>query len=176
MKSKSLKLLTLIVLFPFLCQSQESGLRIHSVSAGIGYIGFSTEDINSGGGLDFAADLTVNFKKNLFSVYFNVGGEADILKREDGEAFEISVTYGREWDLSERLIIETHAGLGYFNWGYANSSTFYLLKKESTIGFPVRLKLIYNFIEQFGVGLNPNANFNSLAISYSANVIIQYRF
>ena len=176
MKSKTIKLLIIIGLFPLLCFTQENNLRIHSISAGAGYIGFSSSDTSSDGGLNFVADLTASHKKNLFSIYFNIGGEVDILKKEDGEASEISITYGREWGLTDRLKLEAHAGLGYFNWGYANSSTFFLLEKESTIGFPVRAKLIYRFTDNFGVGVNPNANFNSLAITYSADLIIQYRF
>ena len=126
--------------------------------------------------MNFVADVTTGYNRNLFSVYLNIGGEIDILKKEDGEASEINFTYGRQWNLSDRIKCEAHAGVGYFNWGYANSSTFFLLKKKSTIGFPVRVKLIYTFVKNFGVGMNPNVNFNSLATSYSADLIIQYRF
>jgi hypothetical protein len=176
MKSKTIKHLLIIGLFPILCFSQENSFKIHSISAGFGYIGFSSNDIDNGDGLNFVADFTTSYNKNLFSVYFNIGGDADILKQEDGETSEISITYGREWDLTDRLKFEAHAGLGYFNWGYSNSSTFFLLEKETTIGFPVRAKLIYYFTNNFGVGINPNANFNSLATTYSVDLIIQYKF
>ncbi len=176
MKLKTIKLLIIIGLFPIFCISQENSFRIHSISAGLGYIDFTSKEINSSGGLNFVADFTTNYNENLISVYFNIGGEVDVLSSEDGEAYEISITYGREWDLSDRLKFEAHAGVGYFNWGYSNSSTFNLLKNETTVGFPVRAKLIYYFGEHFGIGVNPNINLNSLAITYSADFILQYKF
>jgi len=176
MKLRTIKILIIIGLFPILCFSQENSFRIHSISAGIGYIDFTSKEINNSGGLNFVADFTTNYSENLISVYFNIGGEVDLLSTEDGEATELSITYGREWNLSDRMKFETHAGIGYFKWGYANSSTFYLLKNETTVGFPIRVKLIYYFVEHFGVGLNPNINLNSLAISYSADFTLQYKF
>ena len=176
MKSKTVKLLIIIGLLPLLCFSQENNFRIHSISAGLGYIDFTSKEINSSGGLNFVADFTTNYNENLISVYFNIGGAVDILSTEDGEASEINITYGREWDLSDHMKFEAHAGIGYFKWGYASASTNYLLENETTVGFPVRAKLIYYFGEHFGVGLNPNINFNSLAISYSADFILQYKF
>jgi hypothetical protein len=176
MKSKNINLMIIIGLFPILCFTQVNDFRIHSISAGLGYIGFSSNNTSSNGGLNFVADITTGYNKNLFSIYFNIGGEVDLLKKEDVETSEISFTCGRGWYLANRLKFEAHAGLGYFNLGYANNSSFFLLIKKSTIGFPVRAKTIYNFTENFGVGINPNINFNSLAISYSIDLIVQYKF
>src|SRR5210317_869522 len=111
---KTIKLLILIGLFPLLCFSQEKSLKIHSTGIGIGYMGFSSSETSSDGGLNFVADLTVSYHRNLFSIYFNIGGEVDILKKEDGEATEISINYGRQWDLTDHLSFEAHAGMGYF--------------------------------------------------------------
>ena len=85
------------------------------------------------------------------------------------------IFFGREFELNNWLKLEGHLGIGYFIYSIKNSSTDFDTYKESTIGFPFRLKLtIYS--KKFGFGINPNLNLNSLVNTYSLNIFFQYKF
>ena len=74
------------------------------------------------------------------------------------------------------LKLEGHLGLGYFNYSVKNNSTDFNTNKESTIGFPFRIKLICCTKKNFGIGINPNFNLNSLVNTYSVNIVFQHKF
>jgi hypothetical protein len=153
--------------------AQESKLTLNSTSIGIGLIGSSSE--TSGGGLSISLDLSTKLNKSLFSIYLNSGSELNLFDAEENYT-EISLTYGRQIELNNWIKLEGHLGLGYFNYSVKNGSTNFTTNKESTIGFPFRVKLIFYTGKHFGIGINPNMNLNSLVNTYSGNIIFQYRF
>lgn len=168
-----------IIIAAFLCLSsnlsraQESKLKLNSTSLGMGIIGSSSD--SSGGGLSIGLDLSTKLNKNLFSLYLNAGSELNLFDAEENYT-EVNVTYGREIALNSWIGLEGHLGLGYFNYSIKNGSTNFNTVKESTIGFPLRVKLIFYTGRHFGIGVNPNMNLNSLVNTYSGNIIFQYKF
>ena len=163
----------LICLSSNFIRAQEGKLKINSTSLGIGIIGSSSD--SSSGGLSIGLDLSTKLNKNLFSLYLNAGSELNLFDAEENYT-EINVTYGREIELNSWIGLEGHLGLGYFNYSVKNGSTNFNTIKESTIGFPVRVKLIFYTGKHFGIGINPNMNLNSLVNTYSGNIIFQYKF
>ena len=172
-----LKLNIIVIILVFLNSNfsftQENKLKLNSTSIGFGLIGSSSE--TSSGGLNLTLDLSTKLNKNLFSLYFNEGSEFNLFDAEESYN-EISVTYGREIELNSWIKAEGHLGLGFFNYKIKNGSTDFNLIKESTIGIPFRIKLIFYTGKHFGIGINPNMNLNSLVTTYSANIIFQYKF
>ncbi|RKS42774.1 hypothetical protein BC962_3061 [Gillisia mitskevichiae] len=153
--------------------AQESKLTLNSTSIGIGLIGSSSE--TSDGGLSISLDLSTKLNENIFSFYLNGGSELNLFDAEENYT-EINLTYGRQIELNNWIKLEGHLGVGYFNYSVKNGSTNFTTNKESTIGFPFRVKLIFYTGKHFGIGINPNMNLNSLVNTYSGNIIFQYRF
>lgn len=183
---KILKVLTLI----FLCNllfgtprafAQQSKLKIHGVSFGVGLMANSPKIYESDTNLPF--DVSVIQGNNLFSLYHNktedLSNFYNILPTDDQAYYqELDLTFGKQWVLTDRWVLEGHAGLGYFQHKYYGLDEFNSnqLIKESTIGFPLRAKLIYYFRNHFGLGLNPNLNINSLNTVLSAAILFQFKF
>ena len=153
--------------------AQQSKLELNSTSLGIGIIGWSSD--TSGGGLSISLDLSTKLSENIFSFYLNGGSELNLLDAQENYT-ELNINYGREIELNSWIKLEGHLGLGYFNYGVKNGSTDFEMKRESTIGFPFRVKLIFYTGKHFGIGINPNMNLNSLVNTYSGNIIFQYKF
>ena len=162
------------------CYSQENKLKIYSTSLGIGPIFSSTDTF--GGGLSTCLDLSIAFKTNIFSFYYNTNydySDFGIMGAKDREYYqEANLTFGKEFKLIEQLSLEGHIGLGYFQQKYYTHDAYYNYedKNEHSIGFPLRFKLIYYISRHFGVGINPNLNLNSLNNTLSGNLLLQYKF
>lgn len=153
--------------------AQEHKLKLHSISFGLGFLGSASE--SSSGGFNINADMTTNYNKNLFSFNINAGGELRLFDASENYT-ALNITYGRALELSNWFTIEGHLGLGYFNYSLKDSSTDFMTISRSTIGIPLRVKLLFYTGRHFAIGLNPNVNFNSLVNTYSGNLIFQYKF
>ena len=177
MKLHSLKELVLIACLLFSSYSaiaQDSGLQMHAVSFGVGFATSSSSSAEIGPGLTL--DISTIRNKHIFSFNFNLGTELNS-KGPEEEFFEVNLTYGQKWNFSQNLFLEGHLGFGYFGYRIHTSSNIIIFDlPDSTIGFPLRAKVIYNIGKNFGIGLNTNVNFNSIANAYAANFIIQYNF
>ncbi|OUR97639.1 hypothetical protein A9Q86_15615 [Flavobacteriales bacterium 33_180_T64] len=146
-----------------------------SLSLGVGLIDSSFD--NSRGGFNISLDISTKLNKNLISFYLNSGSQLKVFDAGAEEEYtEINATYGREIELNSWIKVEGHIGLGFFNYSVKNRSTDWKTEKESTIGFPFRVKLIFYTSKHFGIGINPNMNLNSLVNIYSGNIIFQYKF
>ncbi len=89
----------------------------------------------------------------------------------------MNLTYGRKWEIDEDLVIEGHLGIGIFTFDETiEDSNFNLDLPGVATGFPFRLKILYYPTEKFGLGLNPNVNFNEGFTAYSLNFILQHNF
>lgn len=158
--------------------AQDSKLKLHSVSIGGGATWLSSDNSSRGlnGGLSQVSDFSVALNKSLFSLYFNAGNDLTIFNGTDESYYEINFTYGREFELKKWLKLEGHFGLGHFKYGLKDKSTNFEKTTTSTIGFPIRLKVLFYTGEHFAIGLNPNTNLNSLSNTISGNLIFQYKF
>ena len=172
--------LSLLVFVSHHSFSQENKLKIYSSSLGIGPIFSSTDTF--GGGLSTCLDFSVRFKTSVFSIYYNTNydySDFGIMGARDREYYqEANLIFGKEIKLIEQLSLEGHVGLGYFQQKYYTYDAYYNYedKNEHSIGFPLRIKLVYYFGRHFGVGLNPNLNLNSLNNTFSGNLLLQYKF
>ncbi len=159
--------------------AQERKLKLHSISAGIGFASFSPESV---GGVAGTMDLAIIFNKNLFSLYFEAGEESLgnlLIILEDQRFTEYNITYGRAFHFNDWLVLEGHAGIGYFKLKTRTlklNFRGYNTESESTIGVPLRIKLMFYTGDHFGLGINPNVNINSLTSTFTANLMAQYRF
>ena len=72
-------------------------------------------------------------------------------------------------------MIEGHVGLGIF--GYEDGIDSPILDlPDPALGFPIRAKFLYPIAEKFAIGINPNANFNSISNAFTGQIVIQYNF
>ena len=157
--------------------AQENKLQLNSTSLSIGLIGVpsDTSSIGVDIGLNIGLDLSAKLSENIFSFYLNGGSQLHFFDARESYT-EINVTYGREIKLNSWIILEGHLGVGYFNYSFKNGLTDFQTVTQSTIGFPLRVKLIFYTEKNFGIGINPNMNWNSLVKTYSGNLIFQYKF
>lgn len=126
------------------------------------------------GGLHLGVDLATEFKDNIFSVNFGLGGEVSIFGTA-GWYHELNLTFGREVFLKPWFAMEGHIGLGYINYVdriYGNEEFVRIGKK--VVGVPIRLKVLFYTGKHFGLGINANMNLNSHATLYSGGILIQY--
>lgn len=154
-------------------QAQKSKLEVKSISIGLGIFDLSSN--SSSGGLSREFDLSTKFNKHLFSFYLHFGSELNFTDADEGYKAR-NITYGRELKLNSWTSLEGHIGLGYFSYIVKNDSTDFETIQESTLGVPIRGKLIFHTNEHFALGMNPNINLNSLVNTYSMNLILQYNF
>jgi hypothetical protein len=166
-------LLVLFVLSANLILAQDSTIKPHSISAGLGLIGSSASNTETG--FNYVLDFTMSFSENLGSIYLNQGAELSLFNAKQ-DYLEISALYGREYKLNSTISLEGHAGIGYIRNQFKNNDTDFEEVTESTIGFPVRMKLLFAVSPALGLGINPNFNFNSFANVSSVNTVLQYRF
>ena len=171
---KSLLFITCLMLSQNIVLAQSNKLQMHALSIGPGIATSSSETADSGAGMNF--DISTILNKHIFSFNFNSGLELNN-DGPDEDFFELNLTYGQKWLLGQNFYFEGHLGIGYFGYNIDTGQIpFFIDVPETTIGFPLRAKLIYYPLEKFGVGLNPNLNINSIANTYSAFLIFQYNF
>ncbi len=177
MKLLYFRLVVLITCLSFslnIVMAQDNKLKLHAVSIGVGIASSSSNTADGGLGLNM--DFSTIINKHIISFNFNSGVKLNS-DGPDEDFYELNLTYGRKWFLVQNLILEGHLGIGYFAYDLDTGNIpFFINLPETTIGFPIRVKLIYYPLKSFGVGINPNVNFNSINNTYSANFIIQYNF
>ncbi|WP_339651127.1 hypothetical protein [uncultured Maribacter sp.] len=177
MKSRPLRLVVLLF-FIFITSTtlfaQDKKLKVHALSFGAGIATADTNHTNRGLGINLDFSAIVN--DHIISLYLNSGlNLTDIGANED--FYEFNVTYGRIWSFDTKLVLEGHVGVGLFVYNVERGpNPFFVNIPDNTIGFPLRAKLLYYPIGSFALGINPNANFNSIADTYSFNVVFQYNF
>jgi len=168
---KSMVLLGLL-LWSLQLTAQQNKLRWHASSLGIGYASTAEPKIE---GPALSLDIsTIYVDKHIYSLNFNVGSESRIFGANE-EFYELNLTYGRKVALAPKLFLEGHLGIGLFAYEDNVDSPVFNFP-DATIGFPVRAKLLYSLSEHFSLGINPNANFNSITNAYSGHFVLQYTF
>ncbi|BFP42053.1 hypothetical protein FGF1_28980 [Flavobacteriaceae bacterium GF1] len=175
MNKRASNVITLLLicssLTPLFAQDRE--LKLKSLSIGAGFMGSSSE--TSIGGFAVSLDLSMMLDKHVFSLYLSDGSELDLVDAEE-KYTELNLTYGRPINLNPWIKLEWHVGLGHFRYSYKSNVTDFVSNKESTIGVPIRAKLIFYTGRHFGIGINSNVNLNALVNTYSGNICLQYEF
>lgn len=177
MKLQILKLLPIIIclfIFEQTLMAQSNKLKMHAISIGPGFASSSSETAD--GGISLNLDIATILNNHIISFNFNTGLELNS-NGPDEDFFELNLTYGQKWFLAKNLYFEGHVGMGLFGYHIDQGQIpLFIDVPETTIGFPIRAKLIFYPLKNFGVGLNPNLNINSIANTYSAFLIFQYNF
>ena len=168
---RSLLLMGCIV-FVSQTMSQQKKLQLHATSLGFGYTTTSEPKIE-GPALNIEFSTIYN-EKHLYSLHFNVGSQARIFG-ENEEFYEVNLLYGRLFELAPRLHFEGYLGLGLFAYEDGIDSPI-LNIPDSAIGFPIRAKILYQIADRFAIGINPNANFNSILNTFTGQIVLQYNF
>ena len=165
-----------IILFLFLIHSiliiSQDNFRIKSITYGIGTYKISNRSSVFVAHSSF--DLTTIYNSNLFTLSNNVGfgfGKNEKSNTDLEGFYEFDFLYGREFELSDRFRLETHAGLGFISQNNSTDSD-----EKQSLAFPIKLKILYYFGKRFAIGLNPNVSFNKVNAIYSLNFVFHKTF
>lgn len=152
--------------------SQKRKLQLHATSLGFGYTTTSEPKIEGPAmNLEFS---TIYNQKHVYSLHFNVGSQDQIFAGGE-EFYELNLLYGRAFQLGPKFMFEGHVGMGIF--GYEDGIDSPILDlPDPALGFPIRTKLLYRIADKFAIGINPNANFNSILNTYTGQIVLQYNF
>lgn len=119
-------------------------------------------------------DVTFNYKRNLLSFAPSAGFEV----LGSSKYVQLNILYGREFRLSNRWFLETHAGVGYLYLEDPQHNsffqTYYQRNFRSIMGFPIMAKLRFMTGKKFSVGLLLQTNINSEFPIYSSGVSLQW--
>ena len=171
---KALVLVTCLLLIQPSILAQKNKLKMHAISIGPGIASSTSATADSGVGLNF--DISTRLNKHIFSFNFSTGLDLNA-GGPDEDFHEFNLTYGRKWNLAQNLWLEGHIGIGLFAYDIDDGGLpLFIDSPESTIGFPIRAKLIFYPYKNVGIGLNPNLNMNSIENAYAANFIFQLNF
>lgn len=153
-------------------ETSEKGLQYHSISFNLPP--FSVYGGNGTGGIQIGADLTLAYKKHLFTFMMATGSEFAILGSSDNYG-QLNLMYGREFLLSRTVFFELHGGAGYFNFRSVDVDPNRSGQETAqTIGFPVMGKLRIHTGPRFSLGLLVGVNYNSAVTVWNAGIVLQW--
>lgn len=198
-----MKKVILIFLFVFTTQfltaqeSKTNKLQFRSISYGLGILNSSVASLDDG--ISSHLDATAKLNDHLFGLHLGGGSQLISLFGQSSSYGEINFLYGREYELKKWCKIELHGGLGYYsesftrgpkwNWNWKglkddsnknsplkSDDDTSKTKTKSTIGFPLRIKLLFYTSKKFSLGFNQSFNFNTISKIASFNIQLQYTF
>ena len=166
------KIILFLLLIIFSSSFSQDRFKIKSLEYGFGTYKISNRD--SRFVLNGSLDFTASYKSNLLSLSNNIG--LGFGKNESGNNdlegfYEIDILYGREFELSKRIRIETYTGLGFISQNNTTDKN-----EKQSLALPIKLKFLYYTGKKFAVGLNPNVSFNKVNAIYSLNFILHLNF
>ena len=173
-----MKKLTLLIFSTFyLCSYAQEEIVTNKFS----YNSFSVTptsiyfDTHGGGGLSFSGDVNFAYKKHIFSLGLSAGSEFKVLGGYEDNFEQINLLYGRELRLSKRLFLDLHVGLGYFSLSSANiNPSREGEERMTTIGFPLMTKFRVMLSTKLSLGLQFQANINSVRTLYTTGIMLQW--
>ncbi len=131
---------------------------------------------SSNTGIALSGDISYAYNKSIYTFSAIAGGVVcgDFFGSCNSESFgQINILYGRELMLTKKIVIDVHAGLGYFS--YKSSSIIGTESGHSTtVGFPLTTKLRFKTGNRFSIGLQLHANINSVNTIYAAGILFQW--
>ncbi len=163
-----------LLLVSFNSQSQKGKFGIRSIEQNNGV---STTFSNYYEfGLNLGLDITASYDHHLFELRFNIGGEFEFLSNAVNQYNNLNFMYGREFLVTNWLVIDGFAGVGYVNFNKENSDTNWIRQTNRNLNLPIILKFLFVNGKVFNMGLNTNINLNSFKVLYSTNLILQFKF
>ena len=121
------------------------------------------------GGVVLNLDAGFVYKKHILTFSITNGSEFTVLGSSD--SFEqVNVLYGKELMLNKTIFIDTHLGLGYFSFKPAERN----LDRQTTLGIPLAFKLRFKTGKKFSIGLQFQANINSVNNIYNTGILFQW--
>jgi hypothetical protein len=166
------KTVLFLFLINFTFTFSQDKFKIKSIEYGVGTYKISNR--NSYAVISAAIDLTAIYNSNLFSLSNNIGfgfGKNENSNTDFEGFYEVDLLYGREFELSESIRLETHTGLGFISQNNSTDSD-----EKQSLAFPIKLKFLYYTGQHFALGLNPNASFNKTNAIYSLNFLFHINF
>jgi hypothetical protein len=120
--------------------------------------------------MSITLDASYALQKHLFSLSGSYGQESGIFS---GTASfkQLSLLYGREFELKEWLFAETHLGGGLFFYDSSDSPIHI-----STFSVPIVGKIRFKTGERFSIGLRLTYLFNSFNNLYSGGLSLQWNY
>jgi len=163
----------LLVLIPVLNFSQEKNkLQFESVALNP----LSIYLANSSGGFAFNGDVGLSYKGQQFLVSAQFGEELTIWRSSFDDSFkEVSLSWGKQFQITSWLQWDGFAGLSYFYYKAANITTRDYDRK-TTVGVPLISKLKCMIGDYFSVGIQLRANVNTVQAISSGGLIFQIDF
>lgn len=170
MKAINYKLILMGIVLLFLSfnsYTQENTLAnkfsVHSFS-------ISPTGISSVGELAVSADVSFNYRKNIFSLSAGVGSGLELFGFNDSFS-QINILYGREFGLSRRIYADVGIGAGYF---YFFSERRQENIENETIGFPISTKFRVMLSSRYSMGLQLMININSAQTIGIFGIVLQW--
>ena len=165
--------LFLLITFQVCSQVEDSSEKFAYRSTSISPIGlyFGSET-----GVTIGADLSFDYRKNIFSLNFDAGTEGNFVGSSD-QYVAANILYGRSFHLNKNIFTDLYAGAGYFNfrtYDFIGTSGRKGDIKESTIGFPIGAKFLYQLGPRYSMGLKVGANINSLETIGTVGLVLQW--
>lgn len=124
-----------------------------------------------------SADVSFDYRKNIFSLGFGGGSEGNFIGKNDSFT-EVNFLYGRSFLLNQKLFTEVFVGAGYFRF-----NTYGIIDSErnrkgdiesKTIGFPIGAKLQFKLGPRYSMGIKLAANINSAESLGTLGLVLQW--
>ena len=166
------KVILCVMLINFSFAFSQDKFRIKSIEYGFGTYKISNR--NSVFVLNGSFDVCASYKANLFSLSNTIGygfGKNENSNTDLEGYYEVDLLYGREFELSKRIRMEAHTGLGFITQNNTTDSD-----EKQSLAFPIKLKFLFYTGKKFAIGLNPNVSFNKVNAIYSLNFVFHLNF
>lgn len=173
-----MKKFMLIFLFPLMLWGQDDvphqNLRFQHLSLIIG--GGPVED--SFNTVNFGLEAGFSLEKHLFKASFLSGGPTRTFWDTEpyGNFVQVNLLYGREFAIQSWLLVDAHAGAGYFSFGAQNPNGSGDTVQNNTIGFPLEGSLKIPLWKWVRLGFRVHHNFNSIRNVTSFGGLLEFRF
>lgn len=170
------KLILLFFLASFFCsyaqqKTMASKLKYHSFSV----VPLSIYFDNNSSGLALSGAVSFTYKKHLFFLGLSAGSEFIIIGRYADNFEQINLLYGKELKLSRTLFLDLHTGAGYFSLSATAINPNKLgEERATTMGFPIKTKFRVLLGKQFSLGLQFQANVNSIRTIYTTGIMLKW--
>ncbi|PTX63579.1 hypothetical protein C8N46_101180 [Kordia periserrulae] len=166
------KCIVILLVLPLLCSGQEKkdfGFNFISLNPLSVYRSAKT------GGLVISGDISFRFKENVFLLSGQFGSEIVILSDLNDSFSEVSLSWGKEFELADWLQTDIFIGLSYF---YFKTPNFTIRghDRNATVGVPITSKLKVMVSNNFSIGPQIRLSINSLHTIMSLGLAFQLDF
>ena len=153
-------------------KKKKNELNIFSAGIGLGLFQSDKNVIRSDySGLNFIADFTVYYKKNLFSTSLSSGTNVQLLFGTKSCYNELAFQYGRSLDVTKIFSIECFAGIGQFS----QTSNSYEIQSGSSFSTPLKLNLSFKIIDELSFAVCNTYSINNINNLFSSNITVKYQ-